>query len=195
MKKVVIALLLSCAILCTHAQEVSSHRDFPLIVSLQFHAFALPGRDILKNFLNPGIGIGTEFSYNDKQNWVQQIQLVWFRNKAVGNGLLIYTQPVWRPDLGSNAFAEFKIGAGYLWAYRPVRSFQQTSNGSWKDVGYKGKGMLVIPAAIGGGFDATDTASPFINYQFLLVPGYNSSIPLVPETLIQIGSRFTIENK
>jgi hypothetical protein len=142
------------------------------------------------NFQNVGIGLGTEVAFNG--NAVQQISAVWFSNKAVGNGLFFYTQVVWRPVIAnSDAFTELKIGAGYLIASSPTKSFKQI-NGEWKSAGHQGKGMFTLPVGISLGynsFTAKTNYSPFASYQFLVLSGYNASVPIVPETLIQVGTR------
>jgi hypothetical protein len=193
MKKAFIVLLtILLMALSGMAQEVAKdYRNFPIIITLQFHNFSLPGRDIKGNFANPGIGIGTEFSFNGKQNWVQQVNAVWFRNKTIGNGLMFYTQPVWRPTISRKVYSEIKLGLGYLIASRPTESFRQV-NGNWISVGHQGKGMLTIPVGISFGYNATSTFSPFVSYQFMVVNKYNTSIPIVPETLIQAGSRMNL---
>jgi hypothetical protein len=196
MKKIIAVLLIVLmAGLSAMAQGEASkpYNNFPIIITLQFHSFAVPGRDLKGNFSNPGIGIGTEFSYNGKQNLVQQVTAIWFRNKTVGNGLMIYTQPVWRPTVGSKFYTEIKAGLGYLIANRPTESFRQV-NGNWVSVGHKGKGMLTVPIGISVGYNATASLSPFISYQFMVVTDYNKSIPIVPETLIQAGSRLNINS-
>lgn len=188
--------LLSLAGIClfsslfSQAESVENYRNFPLIVSVQFHALSMPFKDLKTNFKNVGLGLGTEVSLNGKRNWAQQIQAVWYRNKAVGDGLLFYTQTAWRPTLAANVFTEVKAGAGYLYAFRPVRSFQP-ENGRWVPVGRKGKGLFTVPVGISLGyhdFQPEAYLSPFVSYQFLLVSGYNPSVPLVPETLIQVGT-------
>jgi hypothetical protein len=151
----------------------------------------MPFKDLATNFSNVGIGIGTEVSYNGKPTGVQQLTAVWYHNKRMGNGLLFYTQAVWRPSLGSTAYGELKTGVGYYYSFRPVESYKQV-NGKWISAGHKGKGMLTIPTGIslGSSSYSTDTyLSPFVSYQFLLLKNYNHDIPLVPETLIQVGSR------
>jgi len=171
--------------------EPKNYSDFPLIITIQFHAFALPFRDLKSNFSNVGIGIGTELSFNGKASGAQQIQALWYHNKAMGNGLLLYTQSVWRPYFSSDGYGELKGGVGYLYSFRPSESFEQV-NGAWKSKGHKGKGMLTIPIGVSAGYDANwnqSYVSNFISYQFLAVSNYNKSIPLVPETLFQIGSR------
>jgi hypothetical protein len=191
MKKILLALALMLSypgFLFAQGDHPKTYTNFPLIITLQFHAFALPGRDLKSNFRNPGIGIGTEFSYNGKPDFVQQINVVWYRNKNIGNGFLFYTQPVWRPILNGNVYAEVKAGVGYLVARRPIDSFKQV-NGTWLDVGRKGKGMLAVPLGISLGYNSSNDFSSFLSYQFMVIKNYNKSIPLVPETLIQVGSR------
>ena len=56
----------------------------------------------------------------------------------------------------------------------------------------KGKGLFAIPAGVSLGYNDYSEktyVSPFTSYQFILLKGYNKSIPLVPETLVQFGSR------
>ena len=167
----------------------TNYRGLPLVVSVQFHSLALPFHDI--SFANAGIGLGTEIGFN-RSHWVQQLGAVWYRNKAVGNGLLFCTQTAWRPAVGSSGFyVEARAGVGYLYAFRPTESFRQV-NGAWASVGRRGKGMLALPAGISAGKNADASAtmfSPFISYQPMLVVGYNASVPVVPETLLQLGVR------
>jgi hypothetical protein len=168
-----------------------SYRNFPVILSIQFHSLSLPFKHLGSNFSNVGIGIGTEVSYNGKQNWVQQFNFVWYRNKNIGNGLLLNTQTVWRPSIVDNFYSEVKAGVGYDYSFRPVESFKPTKGG-WLPVGQRGKGMLALMTGVSAGYDnysTTTYVSPFVSYQFLVLKGYNKSIPIVPETLIQVGSR------
>jgi hypothetical protein len=178
----------------TDAQN--GYRNFPIIVMVQFHNLSMPFKDMKSNFSNIGFGLGTELSYNGKSNWVQQFNATWHHNKTVGNGIFFYSQAAWRPNIASGVYSEVKAGAGYMYAFRPVESYKQ-SNGVWESQGNKGKGMLALPVGISLGYQSYSEKtyiSPFISYQFLLISGYNQSIPLVPETLIQIGSRIHFGN-
>jgi len=181
-----------CFVLSARAQSDSprGYQNFPIIVTLQFHAFATPFHDLKSNFRNVGIGLGTEVSYTGNQKFVQQLSVVWYRNKTIGNGLLFYTQPVWR--IGDDFYGELKAGIGYLVASRPSPALKPI-NGEWKTTRHKGKGMLTLPLGISAGYNLHGSgqawASPFVSYQLLVVSGYNKSVPLVPETLVQVGSR------
>jgi hypothetical protein len=172
------------------------YRNFPIIVMVQFHNLSMPFKDMKSNFSSIGFGLGTELSYNGKSNWVQQVSATWHHNKTVGNGILLYSQAVWRPTIASGVYTELKAGAGYMYAFRPVESYKQ-NNGVWEATGNKGKGMFTLPVGISLGYQSYSSKtyiSPFISYQFLLISGYNQSIPLVPETLIQLGSRIHLSN-
>lgn len=194
MKKTFFGALLGCCLafsLSAQSDISKNYRNFPIVLTLQFHSLTLPFKDLKSNFTNVGLGLGTELSFSGKQNWVQQVGALWYRNKTVGNGLLFYTQTAWRPSLSDNFYTELKIGAAYLLAFRPVDSFRY-SNGEWTPAGRKGRGLLALPLGISLGYQqysAETYLSPFVSYQFMLVKGYNKSIPLVPETLLQIGSR------
>jgi hypothetical protein len=177
-------------------ENQNGYRNFPIIVMVQFHNLSMPFKDMKSNFANVGFGLGTELSYNGKSNWVQQFNATWHHNKTVGNGILLYSQAAWRPNITSGMYTELKAGAGYMYAFRPVESYKQV-NGVWESVGHKGKGMLTIPLGISLGYQSYSSKtyiSPFISYQFMLISGYNQSIPLVPETLIQVGSRIHLAN-
>jgi len=194
MKSKIISTIVGCclALVVSAQQETSKdYRNFPLIVSIQFHSFSVPFKNMKSNFKNVGIGVGTEVALNGKPNWVQQLSVAWFHNKAVGNGLLFYSQMVWRPEIADDIYAETKLGVGYLLASRPVVSYRQV-DGVWQSVGHRGKGMFAIPVGISLGGNthlSGSTVSTFGSYQFLLVNQYNKSVPVVPETLIQLGTR------
>ncbi|QMU29617.1 hypothetical protein [Adhaeribacter radiodurans] len=196
MKNKIAALLLSCCLTGqvqaqTDSNPIRTYRNFPIILTAQFHSLTLPFKDLKSNFANVGLGIGTEVSLNKKHNWVQQVNGVWYRNRTVGNGLLFYTQTAWRPKLSSVFYAEVKAGAGYMLAYRPVESYKP-ENGDWVSVGNKGKGLVTVPVGISVGYNkysAHTYLSPFVSYQLLVLPNYNKSIPIIPETLLQAGVR------
>lgn len=197
-RKIVLSLLGIFLAVSLKAQTDSqkSYRNFPIIVMVQFHNLSMPFKDMKSNFSNIGFGLGTELSYNGKSNWVQQFSATWHHNKTVGNGILLYSQAAWRPNIGSGVYSEVKAGAGYMYAFHPVESYKQ-NNGNWESVDRKGKGMFTLPVGISLGYQSYSEKtyiSPFISYQFLLISGYNQSIPLVPETLIQVGSRIHLGN-
>ncbi|WP_413980057.1 hypothetical protein [Maribacter sp. 2307UL18-2] len=112
------------------SEPAMDYRNFPLVITLQFHSLSMPFKNLKANLSNIGIGIGTEVSHNGNHNWVQQFNLMWYRNKNVGNGLFLYSQAVWRPTITNNFYTELKLGAGYMLTSRPTQSFKQ-ENDEW----------------------------------------------------------------
>ncbi|MBC6366085.1 hypothetical protein [Algoriphagus sp. AK58] len=192
-KRIIFFLILWTASFKAVAQEspTPDYRNFPVTITLQFQSFSLPFKNLGSNFKNMGIGIGTEVSHNGDHDWIQEFSIFWIRNKAMGNGLYLVTQTAWRPYLGNPFFGELKAGVGYKLAFRPSESFIQ-KEGKWLAAGKKGKGMLAIPIGIGLGihdYSESVYSSPFINYQPVFLKGFNQDIPLVPETIFQLGTR------
>lgn len=175
----------------SQGDKAKDYRNFPIVITIQFQAFAMPFKDFKSNFKNVGIGIGTEVSHSSYHDWVQKFDITWFRNKAMGSGLLFSSQVAWRPYLVSNSFTEIKAGVGYHIAFRPTESFIQ-KDGSWKPVQKQGKGMLAIPVGISIGYHNYQNGtfvSPFVGYQVMFLKNYNKSIPIVPMTFVQTGAR------
>lgn len=188
-------LTLACTMLAYTAlgQEKTGkdYRNFPIILTLQFHSLSMPFKDLGGHFKNVGFGIGTEVSLNGNHDWVQQFGIIRYRNKGVGNGWLFSTQTAYRPWLGQPVYGEVRLGIGYLLASKPSTNWVQ-KNGKWTAEGKKGKGMLAIPAGISLGYhdylESKTYVSPFVGYQVNFIKGYSKDLPLVPETFFQLGT-------
>jgi hypothetical protein len=174
-----------------------TYRNFPVVFSLQFHSLSFPLKDVKTNFKNMGLGIGTEIALGNSHNWAQQFQVSWYRNKQAGNGILIYTQSAWRPTIVSHIYTEVKAGFGYTYNFRPVESFQQ-NNGEWQSVGRKGKWLFTVPVGISLGYNKYSQKTylaPFASYQILLNANYAKGVPVITNSLLQIGTRIHLSNK
>jgi hypothetical protein len=173
-----------------------TYRNFPIVLSMQFHSLSFPLKDVKTNFKNVGFGIGTEIALGNRHDWAQQFQVSWYRNKQAGNGILIYTQSAWRPDIVSHIYTELKAGFGYTYNFRPIESFQQ-NNGEWQSVGRKGKWLFTVPVGISLGYNKYSQKTyiaPFASYQILLNANYAKGVPVVTNSLFQIGTRVHLSN-
>ncbi|MFC5412370.1 hypothetical protein ACFPMF_23800 [Larkinella bovis] len=167
-----------------------ARRDWPLLVSLQFQSVSMPFRDLKSTFSNVGISLGTEVSYNRRRTLLQQLQLGFFHNRNAGNGLFIATQTAYRSHFGP-VYTELKAGLGYHFAFHPNTTLV-FKNGEWRSSGQSGKGMLLVPLGVSLGYQGSKIRpmfEPFVSYQFLVLSGYNPDVPLLPNQLIQVGSR------
>ncbi|RRB01998.1 hypothetical protein [Larkinella rosea] len=176
------------------AQQIPSperpNRDWPLIVCLQFHSISMPFKDLKSTFSNVGISLGTELAYNRRSNFLQQIQVGVYRNKYAGNGLSVFTQTAYRPHVGP-VYAEVKAGLGYNFAFHP-NTTRVFTNGEWQSASQKGKGLLMVPVGVSICYQSKKTRpvfEPFVSYQFFVLQGYNPDVPILPNQLIQVGSR------
>jgi hypothetical protein len=174
-----------------------NYRNFPVVLSVQFHSLAFPLKDVKTNFKNLGLGIGTEIALGNSHNWAQQFQILWYKNKQAGNGILIYTQSSWRPTFISYTYTELKVGLGLTYNFRPVESFQQ-NNGEWHSAGQKGKWLFTVPVGVSLGYNkyAQKTyVAPFASYQILFNANYAKGVPVITNSLVQIGTRIHLSNK
>ncbi len=170
--------------------EKNQYRNFPIVVTIQFHSLAMPFHDIGGSFRNIGIGLGTEVSLNGRHDWVQRFSTIWYGNKAVGKGWLFYTQTAYRPAIGNQGwYAEAGAGIGYYISQKPNAGWKPSAGG-WQPLAKTKKGMLTLPMGIGFGYhnpSAQNYYAPFASYQFMPVLGYNKSVPIIPETFLQAG--------
>jgi len=167
-----------------------NYRNFPLIFTVNFQNFALPFHDLTSNFSHVGFSIGSEVSFNGKQNWAQQIQAGYYFNKDAGNGFFTYTQTVFRPTIYKGLYAEVKAGIGWQRVYHPVDAYE-FQNGNWTSVA-GGKSQLIVPLGISVGYNdykEKTYAAPFISYQIIPALFYDETIPLNFYSLFQVGTR------
>lgn len=177
-----------------HAQKPGRSRqydNFPIVLGIQFHSIGKPFHRMADIFSNPGFTIGTEVGLGSSHTWAQTFQLGWYRNRNAGNGLMVYTQSVYRPYLAGNSFAEVKAGFGWLRTKLPSRGLAM-GDGKWTSPGRFTKNMLMIPAGIGLGYNGWNNSTyvaPTISYQGFLSGVYNQSFPILWNSLLQGQTR------
>ncbi|RIV18983.1 hypothetical protein DYU11_26145 [Fibrisoma montanum] len=160
--------------------------SWPLMVSVQFHSLALPVGNIRPAFANPGLALGTEYRYNRRGNLLQSIQAGYYRNRYAGDGLFIVTQAGYRPHFGP-VYADLKAGVGWNYTFHPNTTLV-LKEGQWQPAGRTGKGLLMVPLGLSIGYNGPSLVAPFVGYQFFALAGYNPSVPVVPNQLLQVGA-------
>jgi hypothetical protein len=184
-------LLLSAVGAHAQAPDASAvYHNWPVVVSLQFHSLSAPLGDWPTYISNPGVSLGTEFRYNRRATLLQSFQLGYYHNQYAGNGLYVAPQVVYRPQLGP-LYAELRAGVGALYTMQPARAYE-LKDGSWQTYNHGGKLTLMLPVGLSVGYNGRQAApriSPFVSYQVFVLHGYNPSIPIVPNRLLQIGVR------
>ncbi len=181
--------------LATNAQNNEAiYRNFPIVISIQFHNLAMPFKDLKSNFRNIGIGVGTEISLNGRQDLVQQFQIGFCRNKNIGNNFWIYTQTAYRPTVVGNFYGEIKGGLGWQRNFHPVASYK-FANGAWVS-SHAGKSQIIVPFGISAGYYQAQNSTfiaPFATYQVIPALFYNRSIPLNFYSAFQMGTNIYVK--
>lgn len=183
-----IFLLLAIA-LVTLIQAQEAMPRLSLTASVQFHSLGLPFQQMGGNFKNLGLNVGARFGWNDKGSLVQDLQLSWLSNRNVGNSWTLHTQLGWQPRLFNAVRFGPHLGLGYSWLQHPVTSFVQ-EDGEWVAQGQRGKGVLSVPVGLSLRL-AKGWVQPFVAYQMLLYSDYNQGVPILPNTMLQIGSQIS----
>ncbi|WP_224488963.1 hypothetical protein [Robertkochia flava] len=166
----------------------ASFRNFPLMVSVKFQNLAMPFQDLKGNFMNIGVGLGTEVSWNKSEHWTQQFNIMYFFNRGSGNGFSVYSQMLWRPALYADVLGGIKGGIGYTWLFKPNPSMKNM-DGQWSPAS-RTKGMLSVPFGVylsWNELDAETYLSSYLAYDVFLHSGFNADVPVIPNTFFEAG--------
>jgi len=109
----------------------------------------------------------------------------------------MYTQSAWRPTIAGHVYTEVKAGAGLTYNFRPVESYKQ-KDGEWVSAGHSGKWLFTVPVGVSLGYNKYSERTyiaPFISYQVLLNAGYAKGIPVMANSIFQVGTRIHLSNK
>ena len=169
-------------------QEIKpASRTWEISISVQFHALSTPFKHFKNNLKNLGLGLHVRTPYAGDGLWAQKFSTIWYRNQAVGNGVVFSTQASYRTGRNNQLWGEINMGLGYAVVFRPSDSFIW-KNKTWQPTGKKGKGMLTLPLGVNMGRRVSDNFSPYIGYEFAILNGYNESIPIMPMRFLSVGN-------
>ena len=168
----------------------------PITVTIFNHSIGVPFKDYFKKPLNIGIAIGTEFTYRQQtyNSTHQSLQIGWYHHKNLGSGFLFKSDLIQRFNSSNNIWGEVSISAGYFHTFSISDVYQLNEKGNYQKTADTGSPAFLFGGGFGGGFQINTanqfTTRPFIKYEALLETPYTSFIPIMPHTLLEIGSRF-----
>jgi hypothetical protein len=170
----------------------------PIIASVNFQTIATPFHNLQNNFRNLGIKIGTEIAYNNKSNVLQSFNMGYYRNHLNGDGLYINSEFIYRPKIYKSIRMEFKLGPGLADIFLPTQPYKPDGNGNWYKANNYGTLALQVHGSIGIWYESlilnNIRLSPFLQYEIIGIADYNESIPVLPTTAINVGSRINIKS-
>lgn len=179
-----------------NAQQDSSqlgYKRFSILVGSQFHNFALPFKDMESSFTHPGLLLGSEIAYNDKNTLIQQATVGGYLNREIGNGIFVSTQFGYLPRIFDNFYGVLKVGVSFLRVFHPTQAYEYTQ-GEWKET-IGGKSQLGFPVDVGFGYSLETgygQLSPFMAYQVTPALFYNETLPVTIYTTFIVGLRIKL---
>ena len=181
---------------CCHSQAQEQSRRAPLsrlsyTISLDFQGFSLPFSTLRTYWQNKGISVGAAYSWTRKGHWQQVVKAGSFFNRYHGRTNYVSTSLQYNPLHGRTLSTGISLGAGYQLTGFGKGGWQQEADGSWKSRPNK-QGLLFLPASLNLCVKAAEGSniifSPSLSYGVNLLWKPNATVPLLPQTLVSIGS-------
>ncbi|MDO1451501.1 hypothetical protein Q0590_34825 [Rhodocytophaga aerolata] len=173
---------------CGSLQAQEKTHSLPISVSLLAETITLPRTKNVFNRLNPGIRIGTEFSYSRGKptQWFQTLSLTYYRHKQLHDAFLLNTQVGWRRYVG-NFYPEVLLGVGYGLQHSSMHRFTNSSKGTFEKASpFMHK--LMPSLALGVGYRINTVTAVFTRYEFMAeLPFVYNGNPLLPHQLLHTG--------
>jgi len=154
--------------------------------------------EIVKKPLNIGAVLGIEFTY--KQNPIssthQKIELGWYRHKNLNKAVYVKTDFVHRFTSKNGLYTEYNIGVGGIVDIPEFQTFSVNDQGKFVTDGLGARLNALVSLGISGGFDIDIKEkyiiSPFVKYESMLQFPYSNTLPLLPHSMLHLGSRIKL---
>ncbi|MEM1326370.1 MAG: hypothetical protein AAGI23_10470 [Bacteroidota bacterium] len=161
-------------------------------ISLVHHTVGIPFKDFFKKPLNLGLSFSVDFPYTDRQ--FQRLEVGWYKHKNFASALWVKTDYVRRFQDSEGLFADVRGGIGFIRDFNALDSYELTSEGVYQLKKRHGKSGLIGGLGVAGGYsfepaEATQL-SPFLDYQGFIQFPYLNIAPVLPHSLLSIGTRF-----
>lgn len=174
------------------AQETNSTLGSTFIVGISFHAVSTPFHKPGNNFRNIGFKIGSEVPWNNSGSVRQAFEMGFYFNRFNGKSLYFHSDFAYRPKIAEGLRADIRLGPGIGFVLRPSVGYK-IKDGEWSSI-RSGKWFPQIHTAIGLSYDKPSEngwrAIPFAQYEIMGIVNYNTGIPVLPNSIIHIGSQF-----
>ena len=174
---------------------------YPLKIAVFNEATAIPFNTFFSKPVHPGVIIGTELKYKEKQHFrlYQSVNLGYIWHRWLYHGFFINTELGYDHKLNIGINIKSQFGIGYMHSFSTQKEYR-FSGGQYKASPDKGNSRLISSLALGLGyrFHKNDVYSPeaFVLYQgwaeYPYSPGF---IPIMPHLNLQAGAKFYLPKK
>jgi opacity protein-like surface antigen len=189
-------LLISLVLLAlSDAQAQKSYKKYPLQLTTGNHAISMPFYRVLRKPYHPALSIGTQLTYKRGTHGqlFQAFNLGGFYNKYTATGLLAQTELGYRYYTKAGLFADAFLGIGYLHIFQTREVFKQKNDAEYEKAKDFGRPSATGSFSLGMGYDFSRQAklplALFARYQWLAQTPYGGGLPILPQSIISIGTR------
>lgn len=179
----------------------SQTSPIPINLTLFNESTSIPFTQFLTTPLHPGIQIGTEFDYNQKQHsrLFQTANLSYFYHNYLAQGIGINTELGYECRLSYGLAFTGLIGIGYMHTFATTEEFV-LENGQYVKKNDQGNARLIpsLSFDIGYYLRCSEANSPkiFLRYQAWAEYPYSPDfIPVLTHINLHVGMKFFINKK
>ena len=171
-----------------------NYAKFPIKIAIGNHAVGFPYEHSFKAF-NPHFSVGTELGLNknQKNHLFLSSNLGFFRNKVIGNTIILDLDLGFRYTNKKGIFIETALGLGILNQFHPRAIYEQNpTEGTYEKITDKGFSASSIGLKMGIGYDLSKNATvPFrigISHNFFIQTLYFDleNFPIMPQSTTNI---------
>jgi hypothetical protein len=207
MKTICLVVVLMLIVNTAVAQEGKEGEEgeggrFKLAAGVFNEAITIPGiGGIIKLPIHPGICVGAERSYLDKNGSTlfQTLNLGGYYHRDVHYGVFLNTQTGYRYTARFGVSAEALAGVGYLHTFPDGPVFTMDDSGEYEQAFFWGRPRFMPSLSIGVGYDfAQKQIAPialFVRHQVFFEIPCAPKVPLMPHTAFSVGIRYSLNDK
>lgn len=194
-------LLLAASVLLTLHVSAQPVRRITYSARLAFQAYGLPLQNLRQSFRNIGGSVGVDYAYNPARTLHQSFTLGFQGHTEHEHSFYLHTQLAYRPRVLKRVEPAIAIGVGRLLSFaNPKNPYYEAGEGGWQKSGRQGQGHWFVPLTASLGYRLRPAAgtvlTPFVGYEVSPIIGYNAAFPVLPYSLVTLGTRlnFTHSN-
>ncbi|MCO6495644.1 MAG: hypothetical protein J5I91_08210 [Bacteroidetes bacterium] len=201
MKKLII---ISFLVLSSLGKLQAAHeQSYPITFSIFNNGTMLPGSGyagVFSKTIHPGFTIGTSYDYviKEKSRLFQTFKFGYFYHRFSQNAVQLYSELGYQHKIYSALYAQSLLGIGYLHSFADLQQFE-LEDGEYHQVGKFGRPQFMSTFSLLLGYDFSHSChfpmEFFLQYQFWLqMPFVNKYVPILPNSALHLGARFSIFN-
>ncbi|MBX2965294.1 MAG: hypothetical protein KF845_04050 [Cyclobacteriaceae bacterium] len=134
------------------------------------------------------VGARLVWKEKNKHAWEQSLHAGYLYHRFVQHGIPVFTEIIYRQNLGKSFEARAHLGGGYLHSIPAVDRFELNSNGEYEKIKSIGRAQGMIKFSISGAYKVSSDINVLLNYGVLLqTPFVKSYVPLLPYNTFQVG--------